>query len=129
VPDRCTVELDLRPLPGMSVDGLIDRVRQRIEEAAGRGAGQLELVSMVPALSVDRGAPIHAQLREQLGQKGDHSVSYATDGGWLQRLGLQCAICGPGSIEVAHRPNEHLPRRDLARGRRLLEQLIARCCT
>ena len=34
---------------------------------------------------------------------------FATDAGWLQRAGFECVLFGPGSIEVAHRPNEFLP--------------------
>ena len=46
------------------------------------------------------------------------AVSYATDGGWLSELGLDCAIWGPGSIAVAHKPDEFLPKADLARAPR-----------
>jgi acetylornithine deacetylase/succinyl-diaminopimelate desuccinylase-like protein len=34
-------------------------------------------------------------------------------------------LLGPGSILVAHKPDEHLPLEHLAAGRRLLERLVA----
>jgi acetylornithine deacetylase len=67
-------------------------------------------------------------LLEAVGQDAPEAVSYATDAGWLSRLGLDCTVFGPGSIEVAHKPNEWLPKAELARAREVLSGLIARFC-
>jgi acetylornithine deacetylase/succinyl-diaminopimelate desuccinylase-like protein len=56
------------------------------------------------------------------------SVSFATDAGWLQRLGFECVIWGPGSIEVAHRPNEFIPLSDLDAARATLARGVDRWC-
>ena len=37
-------------------------------------------------------------------------------------------IWGPGSIEVAHKPNESLPKEELARAAPLVERVIERFC-
>jgi acetylornithine deacetylase len=63
-----------------------------------------------------------------VGQKTPDSASYSTDAGWLQRLGLDCVLFGPGDIAVAHQPDEYVPAEDLVRGRRLLEGLVRRFC-
>jgi acetylornithine deacetylase len=55
-------------------------------------------------------------------------VGYATDAGWLQSLGMQCVLFGPGSIRVAHKPDEHVPISHLARGHQVLAALCHRCC-
>jgi acetylornithine deacetylase len=125
VPDRCVVELDLRPLPGVAAEPLVARVQQRVGEALGEDGHRLELLTIAPALMVEPEAPVYRQLCRQLGQTVDHSVGYATDGGWLQHLGLQCVICGPGSIAVAHRADEHLSLEQLTRGGGVVERLIA----
>jgi acetylornithine deacetylase/succinyl-diaminopimelate desuccinylase-like protein len=39
-------------------------------------------------------------------------------------MGMECAIWGPGSIEVAHKPNERLDRGELERARGLLDSLV-----
>ena len=44
------------------------------------------------------------------------------------QLGIDCAIWGPGSIEVAHKPNEYLPKSDFAAARVLIERAIDRFC-
>jgi acetylornithine deacetylase len=53
---------------------------------------------------------------------------FATDAGWLQRMGLQCVLFGPGSIEVAHRPNEFIPVAELTRAREVVGRIIDLRC-
>jgi acetylornithine deacetylase len=77
---------------------------------------------------LDEQAPIHRHLCELVEQPSGATVSYATDAGWLQRLGLDCAIFGPGTIEVAHKPNEHVPKAELERARELIAVTVRRFC-
>ena len=67
-------------------------------------------------------------VREESGEGDGAGIAFATDAGWFQRLGLECVIFGPGSIEVAHRPNEYLPLDQFHRAGQLLDRVIARCC-
>lgn len=128
VPDRCAVELGARPLPGIASEELIERVSRAVREAASPFEPEIELLSDSPAMLLDEAAPIHRYLCGLIGQSAGASVSFATDAGWLQRLGIDCAIFGPGSIEVAHKPNEHLPKSDLAAAREPLERAIRHFC-
>jgi acetylornithine deacetylase len=73
-------------------------------------------------------APIVRLLARELGQTGSGSAPFGTDGGWLSRLGLDCAIWGPGSIEVAHKPNESLPVAEFVRAGELLTRVVHRAC-
>ncbi|MFL6194593.1 MAG: acetylornithine deacetylase [Thermoanaerobaculia bacterium] len=128
VPDRCTVELGVRPLPGIASEELIDRVSRAVREAAAPFEPEITLLSDSPPLLLDEASPIHRHLCGLVGQNAGSSVSFATDAGWLQRLGLDCAIFGPGSIEVAHKPNEFLPKDEFAAARGLLERTVRRFC-
>jgi acetylornithine deacetylase len=73
-------------------------------------------------------APIHRELCDVVHQHGEHSVMYATDAGWLQDAGFHCVLFGPGSIEVAHRPNEFMPADEFRRAGGLLDALVRRRC-
>ena len=128
VPDRCAVEIGVRPLPGIPSEELIERVSRAIREAAAPCEPEIELLSDSPPLLLDEAAPIHRHLCGLTGQSGGRSVSFATDAGWLQRLDMDCTVCGPGSIEVAHKPNEFIPKDELAAARGLLERTIRRFC-
>lgn len=128
VPDRCAVELGVRPLPGLSSEELADRVSRAVREAAAPLEPEIEMLSDSPPMLLDEGSPIHRHLCGLVGQTAGASVSFATDAGWLQRLDMECAIFGPGSIEVAHKPNEYVPKDELAAARGLLERTIQRFC-
>ena len=73
-------------------------------------------------------APIVRLLAAELGESGSGSAPFGTDGGWLSRLGLDCVLWGPGSIEVAHKPNESLPVAEFVRAGELLARIVHRAC-
>lgn len=89
---------------------------------------EMEVMSSSPPLMTDEGSEVVRELLGAMGQSGAEAVSYATDGGWLAELGMECAIWGPGSISVAHKPDEWLPKGDLARAREVLSGLVRRFC-
>lgn len=128
VPDRCVVEVGVRPLPEMESADLAERIRRAAVAAAAPFEPTVEILSDSPPMFLDESAPIHLHLRDLVGQSESTTVSFATDAGWLQRLGLDCAIFGPGTIEVAHKPNESLPKSELAAARDLLARSVRRFC-
>lgn len=128
VPDRCAVEVGFRPLPGVTSEELIERVSRAARAAAAPFEPAIELLSDSPPMLLDEASPIHRHLCGLVGQSAGASVSFATDAGWLQRLGMDCAIFGPGSIEVAHKPNEFLPKDEFAAARGLLERTVRHFC-
>jgi acetylornithine deacetylase len=128
VPDRCIVEVGFRSLPGVTSEELIERVSHAARAAAAPFEPAIELLSDSPPMLLDEASPIHRHLCDLTGQNAGASVSFATDAGWLQRLGMDCAIFGPGSIEVAHKPNEFLPKDEFAAARGLLERTVRHFC-
>lgn len=128
VPDRCVLEGGARILPGMDSAELVERLRSSVALAAAPGEADFELLGESPPLLVEERVPVHRALCEVTGRPGGASVSFATDGGWLQGLGLDCVIWGPGSIEVAHRPDEHVPLDQLRAAEEPLERMIHRFC-
>ncbi|MFL5516745.1 MAG: acetylornithine deacetylase [Gemmatimonadales bacterium] len=127
IPDRCEMQLAVRLLPGMAADAMTERVRTAVGGEVTEPF-TLEPVSESPAMMLPADAPIHRALCAVVDQHESHSVMFATDAGWLQRAGFDCVVFGPGSIEVAHRPNEFLPVAEFRRGGELLDELIRERC-
>jgi acetylornithine deacetylase len=128
VPDRCIVEVGVRLLPGMDAQEMASRLQETAAAALPDHPPSWELLSISPPMELTAEAPLFRTLCDLAGEPADPAASYATDAGWLQRMGMECVLFGPGSIRVAHKPDEHLPIADLERGRRLLAQLLAICC-
>jgi acetylornithine deacetylase len=127
IPDRCEAQLGIRVLPGMTVDEVAGRVRAAVA-AAVDVPFTLDPVSESPAMMLDVRAPVYRAVCEAVGQRDTQTVMYASDAGWLQRAGFDCVLFGPGSIEVAHQPNESMPVEEFRRAGELLDGLIDRCC-
>ena len=51
-------------------------------------------------------------------------VAYATEGGLFQRAGIPAIICGPGSIEQAHKPDEYVSYAQVAACEAFFERLV-----
>ena len=128
VPESCILEMGVRVLPGMDSSEVQDRIRSALEEAAAGERFTFEVLSDSPPLWLSEEAPICRYLMRQVGQTGTVSASYATDAGWLRDLDMDCAVFGPGSIGVAHKPEEYMPKDEYLRGGQLLDRAIEDFC-
>src|SRR5688572_24752695 len=127
VPDRCEIELGARLFPGMEARDLVARVREAVENAIGDASRTLDVLGESPPALLDERSDLWSWLCEETAA-GPLSIPFATDAGWLQRLGFECVIWGPGSIEVAHRANEFVPLADLVSARATLARAVDRWC-
>ena len=55
---------------------------------------------------------------------GTHAVSYCTEAGLFQQIGIPLVICGPGSIEQAHKPDEYVEVSELRKCEVFMQKLI-----
>lgn len=131
IPDRCVIDLGLRLLPGMESAPVVQRVRDAVAGATGglpAGGATVEVVNDSPPMLLGEDAAIVRRLADLLAQRGTRSVSFASDAGTLQSMGMQCVLLGPGDMRCAHRPNESIEVAELARARRLLERFVRGWC-
>jgi acetylornithine deacetylase len=127
IPDHCELDIGARLLPGMDGDELVARIVEAVERGAEDAPHTVEVVADSPPALLDEGSDLWSWLARE-SYDGPLSVPFATDAGWLQRLGMECVIWGPGSIEVAHRPNEFVPLADLERARAVLAHAVDHWC-
>lgn len=127
---ECELQLDLRPLPGMDMEALRQALRVQVREAlAGSGlkATFNPFFAAVPAMETPPTSAI-VQATESLTGKPAGAVAFATEGPYLNRMGMESVILGPGDVAQAHQPNEFLHRAQLEPTLALLEALIYRFC-
>jgi acetylornithine deacetylase len=128
IPDRCSVQLGIRLVPGMKAVEVAERVREAVAIALPEEHFELATLGESPAMLLDEEASLYRELSSLVGQTGTESVAFATDAGWLQRVGYRCVIFGPGDIRVAHRANEFVPIAELERAGVVLDELIRLRC-
>ena len=59
------------------------------------------------------------------GDNGNHAAAYCAEAGQFQQAGLSTVICGPGSIDQAHQPNEFIEIEQVEACEAFLRKLIA----
>jgi acetylornithine deacetylase len=77
-----------------------------------------------PALQPETEGAAEALARRITGDNGTHVVSYGTEAGQFQREGYSVVVCGPGSIDQAHQPNEFITIEQFEAGEAFLRRLI-----
>lgn len=128
VPDRCVVEIGIRPLPGVAAKDLRSEVEAALASALLDGTWRLAEVNDSPSLLTPPESAIHTELCRLVGQDSAIGTSFASDAGVFQQLGLESVLFGPGSIEVAHKPNEFLPKDEFHRAGEVLDSLVDTFC-
>ncbi|MFQ5414373.1 MAG: acetylornithine deacetylase [Phycisphaerae bacterium] len=128
IPDRCVIDVGVRAMPGMASGPLFARIEDAVHAVRDVGEVAVELVNDSPPLLTDETTPIHRTLCAIVAQTQSFGVSYASDAGPLQALDIDCALCGPGTIEVAHKPNESLPKREFRAAADIVDRAVHGFC-
>ena len=126
IPDRCEIDVGFRPLPGCDDRAIMARVR-----ACTDGLRDVTFTDLGvnPALLLEEDDAFLGEMLDLLGLSEAHAAPYASDAGFLSReLGCSCVLWGPGSIEVAHRPDEWLSAAEWQRAGDELHRLIRHFC-
>ena len=114
VAGKCTVEGEFRPLPGVDSKSLIERLRREVDEVLAPALrarhpaadARFELFADGPAFAPEADSPAEKLARRLTGANRSGTVAYGTEAGHFQQAGISSVVCGPGSIEQAHKPDE-----------------------
>jgi acetylornithine deacetylase len=131
VPKECVFHFDLRTLPHASPDALFQEIRAYAESLAAEmrvidlGSGiELQWVSQTVGLAAAECDAI-VQWAMQLSKNSTvGKVSYGTEAGLFQKMGVPTVICGPGDIAEAHRPNEFVALDQLAQCESFMARIL-----
>ncbi len=126
----CDLHLDIRPLPGLPLEVLEQLLIQYLAELSQRYPGAIKISQLYPGSQPFAGQADNqwSQLVAQLSNTAPEVVNYATEAPYIQQLGCQTLVWGPGSIEQAHQPDEYLDTTYINKTVDLLKQLIYQAC-
>lgn len=127
---QCSLEYDLRPLPGMDPEQLRAAIAQRLQPLAEQHQVQIELTPLFPSVPAFE-QPANGELvrlAERLTGHGAEAVAFATEAPYLQQLGCETLVLGPGDIACAHQPDEYLDLDRIEPTVRLLRAMIDHYC-
>lgn len=126
VPDRCTISVDRRMLPGETEAGVKKEMLAFLRHHGVR-ASLVDLKGVpAPALETDPGLPWVTAFLRATGRKETRGVHYFCDAAILAAGGIPCVVFGPGDIAQAHTAREWISIRSLERGTALLKRFLER---
>lgn len=139
VPDECTFDFEFRHLPWTDPESLETEIKafaeKQVRQAMARESGGCEVSfethCSFPAFEAMertglRMDPATSKLLGML-EKGESSLGYmsfGTEATWFRDAGIATVICGPGSVEQAHKPDEYVSLAQIAQCEQLLLQLL-----
>jgi acetylornithine deacetylase len=133
VPDHCEFDFEIRELPGEDGARVVDEFTRyasstllpEMKRVAADAAIELEPLSAYPGLKDDASsAALKALCRNLLGDTGEMTLSFGTEGGLFQSIGIPAVVCGPGLISRAHKADEYVTVDELKDCMSFLERLV-----
>lgn len=127
---QCALEFDLRPLPGMDPEQLRAAIRGKLQPLALKHQVRIDygpLFPAVPPFEQKADAEL-VRLAERLTGHTAQAVAFGTEAPYLQQLGCETLVLGPGDIDCAHQPGEYLELARIEPTVAILRQLIQHYC-
>ncbi|GLK87623.1 acetylornithine deacetylase [Pseudomonas turukhanskensis] len=127
---QCSLEFDLRPLPGMDAEQLRAAIREKLKPIAERHEVKIDYAPLfphVPAFEQAADAEL-VRVAERLTGHRAEAVAFGTEAPYLQQLGCETIVLGPGDISCAHQPGEFLELSRLQPTVKVLRELIQHYC-
>ncbi|NRB16662.1 MAG: acetylornithine deacetylase [Rhodobacteraceae bacterium] len=120
VPSLCTIRWECRPVPSVDYQSVLaeffdfqDRLDQEIKALDGAASVQTKKINEVVGLSASQFNLAETLALQAANKNATKTVSFASEAGIFQRQGLDTVICGPGSIDQAHKPDEFIELSEL----------------
>ncbi|MGZ8264947.1 MAG: acetylornithine deacetylase [Burkholderiales bacterium] len=134
VPHECSFDFEFRYLPGDDPDRLLAELESYIQQALepemraidAQSGFEIAQLSEIPALDAGAETPIVGLVQELSGSTDIGKVSYGTEASQFQRAGIPTVVCGPGSIDQAHKPNEYVTLEQVRQCEAFLRKLMER---
>ncbi len=130
---ECAFNWDCRVIPGDSAKAIYQEfleTARRIEAEMRKRAPSCRIetaqMSDAPPLAPNPDNPAADLVKSLTGRNATGVVSYAAEAGQFQEAGFATVVCGPGSIDQAHQPNEFIAVDQLAEATAFTRRLIAR---
>jgi len=127
---ECELHFDVRLLPGMDNEEIRTAIRARLTPLAESTGTDIVLSSLFEGVEpfAERAESELVALCEQLTGHASESVAFATEAPFMQQLGMQTLILGPGSINQAHQPDEFISIDQLEPAVKIVRELIQKFC-
>lgn len=128
VPEHCEMQFEFRNVAGDDTKALIQNLRRRADGVIarrGKGSINIEITNEYPGLATNPDDNFAQKIIRAAGTE-TCKIGFGTEGGlFKEQLNMPVVVCGPGSIDRAHKPNEYITLNELAACDAFLDKVIA----
>ena len=130
---HCEFQWDIRCIPSDDAQTIInefekfcqDEILPNMEQISNDCYITTETTASAPSFLMKE-SPASALMHALAIPAGDRYAPYVAEAGQFQAAGFPTVICGPGSIDQAHKPNEFIDLEQIEQGELFLRKLIQR---
>lgn len=134
VPNHAAFRFEIRNMvednPQILLNKIRDHAQQLLEplkEQFPQASIDLEITNTYPPLSTAKDAEVVSFVKSLTGSNATIKVAFGTEGGlFSSQLGIPTVVCGPGSMEQGHKPDEFVSIEQLAKCDLMLDALLER---
>ena len=127
---ECELTIDLRLMPEMKLEEIKTDLRTLVSDAiagSGLSAEYNSVFDGVPGFETDTNSEV-IQIAERLCGRESGTVAFGTEGPYLNAMGMDTVVLGPGDIDQAHQANEYLSLERIPPMLDILTKMIGHFC-
>jgi len=128
---ECRFIFDVRAVPGNNPDSMlapffdhVARVHEKLARLGPECGVVVDKRADAPPLQLQRDSAAETFMRALTGDNQVRVAAFATEAGQFQKAGFPAVICGPGSVEQAHQPNEFVAVSEMEKGLKVFARFI-----
>jgi len=133
VPADCRFDFEVRALPDFAPQAVADELQSYAEQALlpamqavnADTAIRFEKISAYPGLATPADSAAAQLIARLCGSDDFSTVAFGTEGGLFDQAGIPAVVCGPGSMDQGHKPDEFVSVEQMAACDRLMDRLAA----
>ncbi|WP_223513002.1 acetylornithine deacetylase [Pseudomonas sp. GL-R-26] len=133
VPADCRFDFEIRALPDFAPQVVVDELQDYAEQTLLPAmqavdtdtAIRFEKISAYPGLATPVDSAAARLIAQLCGSDEFSTVAFGTEGGLFDQAGIPSVVCGPGSMDQGHKPDEFVSVVQMAACDRLMDRLAA----
>jgi acetylornithine deacetylase len=135
VPDRAVIDFEYRYPANQLPEAVQSALTALAEEVAAAHGGtfaearvEVDVMYAYPGLGMAPDHPAVALMQSLVPGAKTTKVAFGTEAGHFDAAGVPTLVCGPGSMEQGHKPDEFIESAELARCDAMCDRLLAHLC-
>ena len=135
VPEDCRFDFEIRALPGMDPRQVAEQLQHyaantllpAMRAVSGQSDIRFSELSSYPGLATSAQSQAAQWVARFCGSQEFGTVAFGTEGGLFDQIGIPTVVCGPGSMEQGHKPDEYVSVAQLEACDAMLRRILAFC--